>query len=105
ERDVCVRLTGRPLRALAVAVADLAGRELRSIECCLLRRGAGASSTSSSPSRVSSPEILAVTAENRPAAGSSGSAAVVRRPDIPMYQRAKPTSSTIAEVKNINGKR
>ena len=55
ERDGCVRLVGRRSRALAVPAAGLPVLALRSIECCLVRRGAGASSmSSSSPSRASS---------------------------------------------------
>ncbi len=109
ERDGWARLVGLPLRVRAVRRSGLAARlgGARSIECCLLRRGAGASSASPSRSpAIRSPEILAVTAESGPSDRSAASAAgAARRLDMPWYQRTIPINSTIAEVKNINGKR
>ena len=105
DRDGWVRLTGLPLRVRPVPAAALPFLLARSIECCLLRRGAGASSaSSSSESRARSPEILDVTAANRPSV-STASAGAARRLDMPWYQRIIPINSTTAEVKNINGKR
>ena len=77
----------------------------------VLRRRGGSSPLSSlllPPRPASNAEIFEVTADASPASLVSSFAAVLgvpRRDDIPVYQRAIPTSSTTADVKNISGKR